>query len=411
VEWRLGRLSLQRGDPTALEASARKVLLAPQVDEGRRRDAVKQLARLHGGYLRPLWSAAPAPGQWLPYAAWLAHFGLQRWRPTARLARVSRAVGRGATLVGALGTRMAARLARTAPQVEGVLVTRAMGGLGDLLMMTPGLRALSLRQASPITFAVPAPFLPLFAHNPDVVAVDIAGPPLDPRSFTRWFDLTRCPASVVESRTAPRVRKNRIELFAAGLGVGRRELDRVGRRPRYLVQAAERTWAQDLLAPLRRTRRRLVGVQLHAADSYRDYPWMPGLVARLAEELGVVVFHGSKVEGFDGPGLFRCDRFPLRQSAALLEQCDAFVGPDSSFLHFAAAFDRPSVLVAGPVDGRLRAGDYPRCEVVDARAELGCVPCWRHEHSDCKTGGSRVSACMAHLPVERVLARVRAQLG
>ena len=91
-----------------------------------------------------------------------------------------------------------------------------MGGIGDFLMMTPGLRALKAHaRPSGRSLAIPRRFFPLFEGNDDVELMDIDGD-FDPAAYEEWFNLTDCPAARVESRTAPAVRDNRIKLFARG---------------------------------------------------------------------------------------------------------------------------------------------------------------------------------------------------
>jgi hypothetical protein len=107
-------------------------------------------------------------------------------------------------------------------------------------MMTPGLRALKRRHpARKVYFAIPQSFHPVFMNNPDVSLLGIECQKLDVEGFAKWHNLTRCPAARVESRSAPRVKQGRIELFAQGMGVSRSELDQHGRRPSYAVSVEE----------------------------------------------------------------------------------------------------------------------------------------------------------------------------
>jgi ADP-heptose:LPS heptosyltransferase len=416
----LGRMMLAAGAAGYHKRLAWCALRQFHSNDTLRQATVGQLSRTYGGTLRPL--RAPEAGAWerLAYAACLLHFGLSRSRlyRGLRLGRASR--------LAMLGTSYAANYLRAESQYDrwiadserassgvkrdqrkGILVTRAMGGLGDLLTMTPGLHALKRKfPAQSIYFAIPKSFHSLFAGNPDFTLLDVESPDIDIAGFSGWYNLTDCPAARVESRSAPQIAKNRIEIFAYAMGISRAQLDCYGRTPHYFVQAHEQTEAATLLAGFRR-HRQLVGVQFYAAETYRNYPHMGEVVDRLALDYDVIVFHGEPITGMEHPSVFKCDRFPLRTSIALLAQCDAFVGPDSSLFHFAAALALPSLIVSGPIDGKVRSADYPKCEFIDARDVLGCIPCWRNEIIDCRTSGTRVSACLSHVAVDRVLARTR----
>jgi tetratricopeptide (TPR) repeat protein len=292
------------------------------------------------------------------------------------------------------------------------LVTRAMGGIGDLLMMTPGLHAVKLKYPDDeIHLAIPKRYFPVFEGNPDVTLLDIEHDEFIPDAYARWINLTDCPAARIESRTAPRVKRNRIDLFAGTLGIGWHHRRNMEKRPRYAVSAAEsmfriRFWNEHGLQ-----QQRVIGVQLCSDEVYRDYPHMDELVASLARICSVILFDTEPIEGFDYPNVVKVGGLPMRQAFALLSGCNGVVAPDSSFVHLAAAFDIPTVALYGPVDGKVRTMDYPRCVYLDARYALGCIPCWRNDKIPCKLTGMRTSACLAHIPPATIISTLESMLG
>src|SRR5204863_1016299 len=65
-----------------------------------------------------------------------------------------------------------------------ILVTRGVGGIGDLLMMTPGIRALrEMNPQSEIVFAVPGNLVALLNGNPHCKVVAIEAEGIDVRDF------------------------------------------------------------------------------------------------------------------------------------------------------------------------------------------------------------------------------------
>lgn len=287
---------------------------------------------------------------------------------------------------------------------EPATVSRAMGGVGDMLMMTPAFHALAQAYGRPIRLRVPKRFLSLFQGNEDVKAEDIHD--VEPRPTHSWFNLTDCPAARAESLVAPRVRRNRIELFARGLGIRGRWLRRMDRRPRWVVAPEEKEFARKFFVS-RGLRQPVVGVQVNAAESYRDYPLMGDLVRELAGEYSVIVFGDNGLEEYAFRGVALATGASLRQAAALASRCAVIVAPDSSFVHFSAALGVPCVAITGPTDGKVRVSDYPLAVFVDARNEMPCVPCWRNEDTPCALTGTNVSVCMSQVPVQRVLETVR----
>lgn len=381
-------------------------------DETERAWFVQQARVTYRGTLRTLLHSDMPAALRLQFALRVGGDAIGRLRPV-RWLRLDRALrwGHFALAYYLQYGRPARRvLAPTAPGAvaDRILVTRAMGGLGDLLMMTPGLRALRARYpATPIHLALPRGFFPLFEGNPDVELIDIESPELDPAGYRQWFDLTDCPAARVESRQQPNVRRDRVQIFAAAMGIGTAELARSGFAPRYAVATDEAEFALGYLAPLNPQRRPVVGIQLHSAESYRDYPHVEALAAELARDHCVLLFDSQPFAGFDGPDRHKVV-LPLRRSFALAAQCDLLVAPDSSFVHLGAALGKPVVAIFGPIDGAVRTRRFPTVTVVTPTpADFPCAPCWRSEYTPCRLTGQRESACLRAIAPAGVAARVR----
>jgi ADP-heptose:LPS heptosyltransferase len=282
-----------------------------------------------------------------------------------------------------------------------------MGGIGDLLMMTPGLHALKRKHRDhEIRLAVPRKYAPLFNGNSDVTTLDIDSTAIDTASYAAWYNLTDCPAARIESRAAPNVTESRVELFSRGLGITGRLLRKMDKQPRYFISDAERSFQQDFWQAHGLDGRTVIGVQLQAAEPYRDYPHMDTVVRSLAEDAAIILFHAGAASIAAGGTVIDPGPLPLRQAFALAAGCDVIVAPDSAFVHFAAAVDVPCVALYGPIDGKVRTCHYPRTVYLDARSVLRCVPCWRNEVIPCRLTNLRSSACMENIPVEAVVAAV-----
>lgn len=287
------------------------------------------------------------------------------------------------------------------------LVTRAMGGIGDLLMMTPGLRALALKSGQPVDLAVPKGFFPVFLDNPHVRLIDINGAPLDTLSYRGWRNLTICPAGRYESRTRPHVRKGRVELFARGMGIRKRLLTRHGWNIQMELDADQRAARDAFLAERGIGKRPVVGVQPYSRDSYKDHPRIGELIVKLAEDHDVIVLHHLADGIPQGPGIWSTAGQSLATSLALVSRLDAMVSVDSAFLHAAAAFDVPVVALFGPTDGRTFTRHHKHATVLWKPEVYGCSPCWRNEDLPCiLTGLTGISPCVNAIGIAEIQAEV-----
>jgi len=289
-----------------------------------------------------------------------------------------------------------------------VRAVRAMGGIGDLLMMTPGLRALARHDDRPIEFAVPKRYLGLFETNPFVAALGLEDLPPQWFSGGRIIDLTDCPASITESATAPMVVVNRIEIFARALGVRQRELRRHGLQPVFEPSAAARERAAEWLRSHQVCPGEFVAIQIAAAERYRSWSRVAEVARRLAGSRQVVAFDDKPSAEFAAlaqqHGNIRL-AIGLELSLGLALACEArlIVAPDSALLHLAGARGIPCVGMFGPTDGVLRMGAYPLAVAVSRRAELPCSPCWRNQAMPCALTGGMSSHCLDSLEVAPVM--------
>ncbi|MGO9418193.1 glycosyltransferase family 9 protein [Roseiarcus sp.] len=293
-----------------------------------------------------------------------------------------------------------------------VVVTRAMGGIGDLLIMTAGLRALSKLRVTRVKLIVERKFFDLFRNNPYVELIDIDGPPVDVVDSKAWYNLTLCPAARYESRRRPFVRKGRAELFAASMGVGRRLLDAYGWHVEYVLDEGQNRFRDDFLRDNGLGSRPIVGVQPYARDSYKDHQEIERFVSALAERYDLIVFHHVETSLASSPGIASTAGLALAESIALVSALDAMVCVDSAFLHAAAAFDVPVIALFGPTDGELFTRHHRQATVINANESFACAPCWRNEDLPCSlTGKFGPSPCIAAIRVEPVLAAVEQALG
>ena len=375
-----------------------------------RRAILELLSRAHRGALRFMISRDTRPGDKLLF---LAHWICLRGFGLSRAARCppprARPAGVPLPLIDISDPGQRRPAARPAPEeatATRVLVTRAMGGAGDLLMMTPGLNALARRHPGRVDFAIPRNLFPLLENNPDVRLIDIHSE-LDPRGYGRWFNLTDCPAARIESLTAPRVRQGRIESFARAMGTRGGSLRRMPRRPRYFPHGPGAGGARAFLCVPRPRRAR------------RDRGPVP-----LGRELSRLPAHAVRDRGpgprVRGPGLRQPGdaglRLPRRGPGGSAARCAkslrlrAAVRRSWPRTRCSCTWPEPWTCLAwrssGPPTAECARRSIHACRFLDVRRELACVPCWRNERIRCALTGRHASVCLAEIRVADVVEAV-----
>jgi len=156
------------------------------------------------------------------------------------------------------------------------------------------------------------------------------------------------------------------------------QVDLTDKRADYLVMDAERDWAEQTF-PRVKGRKRL-GLQVQASHRCRSYAfdrmrdlcqlmikggwevYLMGAIGEYQHEQGSH-FHDARVKAPE-----------FREMSAFLNTCDAFVGPDSGFLHVAGALGVPAVGLFGAFPWQLRTAYYPSVYGINGEGE--CAPCF-----------------------------------
>lgn len=146
----------------------------------------------------------------------------------------------------------------------------------------------------------------------------------------------------------------------------------------YAPTPEELEWARTTFP--RYEGRKRIGIQVQASHRCRTYHG-----AQLRKVMDLLLKDGWELYMMGRPGEFGCQEIghihdaskhapTFRQSAALLTTCDAFLGPDSGFLHVAGALGVPSVGLFSVFPWQLRTSQYPSVFAIQAAGD--CAPCF-----------------------------------
>lgn len=291
------------------------------------------------------------------------------------------------------------------PTRQDILVTRAMGGLGDIIMMTPGLHARAVKEGRPIYFATKKQFFPILQHDPAIHLIDIESE-FDVSEFGNWINLSVCPAGAYESRTRPNVRRGRVELFARKIGASKADLDRYGWRPRCFLSPEQLALRDRFVADLGPHLPK-VAVQPFSRDTYKNAPHLFEAIQALAATAKIAVFHTGPLEIPLHPNITQYFDRPLSETIAMIAGCDYLIAVDSAFYHLAAAFGIPTLGIFGPTDGETFSVHHPKHLLAAPIQRFPCSPCWRNEDIPCYLTKLGASACLESVTADRIVAGFR----
>lgn len=131
----------------------------------------------------------------------------------------------------------------------------------------------------------------------------------------------------------------------------------------------------------------------------KHYPHFDDVAKELVRRGHRVVLLGELADSAlrDEPGkLANLCGLDLWQTIALLRDARLFIGPDSSFMHAAGAWNVPSLALFGPTPA-FWATPYPKHTVVTYEASCRFLPCWVVLGGDRPCGENHVPPCLQQI--------------
>jgi heptosyltransferase-2 len=208
---------------------------------------------------------------------------------------------------------------------------------------------------------------------------------------------------------------NRIDMFADAVGVSV-DADPV---PIYEVKEDEREEAnkeikEKYLNGRDRDSVRLIVVQARSNDARRTWPLkhvekLNDILAEDENNIILVFDWGKTAEKWKQKGrIFPIKNMELPKVAAIVEQSDLVVCPDSAMLHLAGALNKKIVSIFGPIPPESRINHYNNASAV--KLNLACSGCWYSPK--CTRGSSSTKLeCLNNLLPETVAKAIEQKLS
>ncbi len=280
--------------------------------------------------------------------------------------------------IARMAPRGAAQVERFKPTTFGgtqpALIMRS-GAIGDLLLLTPAIEEW-------VALGRGRPALSCFNHHHDNFTgnLSLAGLtqyPLPADQIQFYSNIISLENTMECDHT-----QHATDVFAKALGLTTPLADY---RPVYHVTDAEKEAAQLRIFHQRPN----LAIQVRASVANRDYPmpqWLE-VIKKLEQRGWGILLLGSKGQV---PPLAPQDQSPFirnlaeegltfRESAAVLSQCQAFVGVDSAWAHMCHALDIPAVVLFAAFSWETRTSKAPKTIAITGVGE--CAPCNWHMHA------------------------------
>jgi len=268
-------------------------------------------------------------------------------------------------------------------------------GLGDVLMLTPIVRSYADKG---FNVTVVTRFPEVFYNSPYVAEVlDSNDVKPHPDRFGRYYDIT-FQLSAYEKKFC---RQHRIEATAHLCGLTSDEL--TIQRPEIFLSDEEK---DSFKGPL--STKHSLCVSLTSADKRRGYEtskFIPLLweLQRQLPNWNIVIVGERERNMVSLPSSFMDLRgcTTIRELFSVIYNSDSVLCVDSSVLHIAGAFKKPTVLLPSTIPGEWRM--YP--ETVQIKPPVRCYPCYDRK-PDCPNnvvGGW----CMGQIPLKEIVLKVR----
>lgn len=293
----------------------------------------------------------------------------------------------------------------------GKLLILRTQGIGDILLLTPALRALGKRykeihvgvrkrgprgNESDLSYVLQnnPDIAKVWAHEIDSTHDWLREGYIDIIDLNYW----------AESHAKDRAINHRTVVFANRLGV---EVDDM--EPYFALDSDVVKRAETILP--KEAGKKYIGIQVVASHTYRDYPYLEPLTLKLADAGYKVVLlcHFQKIKNEQ---LVRHSNvIDLQGKCALPETCgvinrlDGMFAADSGLMHLGLAIGIPTVAMFGICSSRFRVPGYKTyCDVMERR-DLSCINCgdWAMQH--CRNPNDIDGECMRY-KVEEVFDRI-----
>lgn len=179
----------------------------------------------------------------------------------------------------------------------------------------------------------------------------------------------------LEKVGAPPISRIDYAIYKLGLGSSK------NKTPNILLTDLETEYAYKMVQQLRTKYKHLVFVHVDSEEERRcwkqhNYINLLTYAQEHRPDVGFLILDfNKKVKEWNSSNYLDVSKTNVRELAALISECDVFLGPDSGPMHIAAAVSTKSYVIFGAVPPSARISYYPKHTAIRLE-ELSCLGCW-----------------------------------
>lgn len=262
-----------------------------------------------------------------------------------------------------------------------VCIIRKVGGIGDVLMVTPALRQLKKDfKKIHITYALDMHttggnnYYELMRNCPFVDEL-VDARYVQHNAYDAVIDVS---AVCIRFERSDLPAMNRVDLFGRAMGI--RSIS--DRRSWYQVTEDESVWARRQVASARAAGKKIVVLHTASMEEKRCWPIDKYLQIvhqanqdQLPIQFVILDFNRKHSNWAQYSNCIDLSQTTVREMAALIQESDLFIGPDSGPMHIAGAVGTLSLVLFGSIPPKARISYYPTHKPVTLSG-LSCLGCW-----------------------------------
>lgn len=287
---------------------------------------------------------------------------------------------------------------------ENILIKRTSRGLGDMLMAQTGIEALKNKFPNKkIYLYCPKETHAVLKYNPNIFKlIDSSSENINYSDYCLIYDITSSCARYETARVKLNklVEKNRVEIYAEALGVRNLITNLL---PRYYGRQEEIVAIKKHLSL--KAKKKTIFIAPNSGETYRNWPKenIKVLIDLLKNDYNVILQDKEYVD--ESINIISPDMYTIRDTASIIELSDLVVTIDSAPLHLAAAKEKKTIALFGPIDYKARCRGYKNITIL--KSNKSCIPCWRNGTIKCKLTNTHESKCLSSITGKQVYKIIR----